>query len=82
MPIFTVTASDVPGVGITVRSPLSVLPAAIVMVVAPPSMLPFVTVTGSTILKGAPVGAVALNWFPPTFSRDIVMDKPTVLSPR
>ena len=44
-----------------VRVSLSTLPVGIVILVAPPLMLPSVTLSGNTISKGAPVGATALN---------------------
>ena len=49
---------------------LSTAPAAIVSVVAPPVMLPFSTLTGSTSSNGAPAGALALNWPSPADTRD------------
>ena len=52
-------------------------------VVAPLLMLPFVTMSGSTISNGAPVGATALNCPSATFCSDTVSGKgPTVLWPR
>ena len=80
-PIFTVTAAVVPGVRVTVKISLSTLPTGIVMFVVPPLMLPFVTVIGRTISKGAPVGTTALNWFSLTFSSEILIGSGlTVLS--
>ena len=68
--MFTETASVVPGVRVTVKVSLSTLPIGIVTLVAPPFILPFVTVIGTTISNGAPVGATALNPSTPTFSND------------
>ena len=72
VPISTVTAAVVPVVRLTVREELSVLPLEIVMLLAPPLILPLVMVSGSTISKGAPVGTVALNCPSATFSNDTV----------
>ena len=65
-----VTAAVVPVVRVAVTVPLSTAPTGILSVVAPPSMLPFVTLTGSVIVNGAPAGTVALNPLFPTLSRE------------
>ena len=64
------------------RVSLSTLPAGIVSVVAPPLILPFVTLIGSTVAKGAPVGATALNCPSATFcSETVIGNGATTLSP-
>ena len=61
-----------PSVRVTVRVSLSTLPMGMLILVAPPSMLPFVILNGSTISKGAPVSATALNCSTATFFSETV----------
>ena len=70
--ISTATANGVPDVCVTVSGWLSRLPLGIVMLLAPPLMLPFITLSGSTISNGAPEGATALNCPFPIFSKETV----------
>ena len=59
--MFAVTAAVVSAVRDTVTTLLSVLPLAIVILVALSLILPLVALIGRTISNGAPVGATALN---------------------
>ena len=77
----TVTASVVPDVRVTESDPLSSAPVGILTVVAPPSIVPFVTLTGTTIVNGAPVRTVALNPPSPAGTRETVIGKGSTALP-
>ena len=65
-----VTASVVPAVRVTASSLLSTAPAGTVMVVAAPAALPLLTLIGTTMSKGAPVGTTARSRPGPIARRD------------
>ena len=72
-PISTLTGNVVPGMRDTLMTSLSVLPAGIVTVVAPLSIVPLMTAIGRIISDGALVVAVALNWPSPTFVSETII---------
>ena len=61
MPISTVTAVIISTGRDTVSTRLSILPCGTITCVMLSAMLPFLTTSGKTISKGAPVGVTALN---------------------